>query len=113
MTPNVLKKFEGIKYHQFVLDDVASENILQYLEKVCAILDEDLQTASALVHCNFGVSRSGTAVSAYAMWRLNLKRDEAIELVKKSRRVVHPNDGFLEQLDRFYEECVQPKFAES
>ncbi len=50
-----------------------------------------------LVHCVMGRSRSATLFLAYLMICENMTVVDAIELVKKRRRII-PNWGFLKQL---------------
>jgi protein-tyrosine phosphatase len=45
-----------------------------------------------------GISRSPTLVIAYLMKTQNLSFSEAFDLVKKKRPIIHPNQGFKNQL---------------
>ena len=53
------------------------------------------------MHCAAGVSRSGTIVIAYIMWKKQMLFKDAIEFVRARRDVVCPNPGFLCQLYLF------------
>ncbi|KAL2856284.1 protein-tyrosine phosphatase-like protein [Aspergillus pseudodeflectus] len=57
-----------------------------------------------LVHCNQGVSRSGSVVVAYIMKYLSLPYAAALLTARQSRPVIAPNIGFEYQL-RMWERC--------
>lgn len=50
-----------------------------------------------LVHCFMGVSRSATCAIAFLMIKRGMTLTEAMALVR-SRRDIHPNEGFIRQL---------------
>ncbi|CAF1177591.1 unnamed protein product [Adineta ricciae] len=64
-----------------------------------------VQGQQILIHCHAGVSRSATIAAMYLMRKYSLTRDEALERLRSKRRFwsVLPNDGFLRQLDLFYQ----------
>ena len=49
-----------------------------------------------VVHCAAGISRSGTIVIAYMMWKNKWRRDQALEFVISKRPLTQPNKGFLQ-----------------
>lgn len=51
-----------------------------------------------LVHCNAGVSRSGSVVIAYLMAVLRISFNQALAAVQDKRACVDPNPGFAEFL---------------
>lgn len=53
-----------------------------------------------LVHCNAGVSRSGSIVVAYIMACLRVPFRQALAIVQEKRACVDPNPGFAEYLDK-------------
>lgn len=64
---------------------------------------------SVLVHCMAGISRSATIVIGYLMTIYpTMNFETAFNHVRKKRRVVRPNDGFLEQL-REYDKQMEEK----
>ena len=61
-----------------------------------------------LVHCVMGRSRSATLFLAYLMIYENMTVVDAIEHVKKRRRII-PNFGFLKQLRELDEQLVEKR----
>ena len=74
-----------------------------------AVASAEAPAARVLVHCLAGVSRSATAVLAYLLFSKRASSvHEALDLVRKVRPVVYPNDGFMRQLLRFNGEPEPP-----
>ncbi|KAL3464018.1 protein-tyrosine phosphatase-like protein [Aspergillus heterothallicus] len=65
-----------------------------------------------LVHCNQGISRSGSVVVAYIMRYLSLPYAAALATARKSRGLITPNVGFEYQL-RMWEGCGFDVFLEA
>ena len=92
---------EGVKYWQHdVQDDEEQRDVLSAAfdasaEFIAAALAGGVR---ALVHCAAGISRSSTIVLAYLVARRGYTLREAFEHVHARRRVVWPNDGFMEAL---------------
>lgn len=57
-------------------------------------------TGKILVHCVMGISRSASAVIAYLIVAKKIRASQALKYVYQ-KRIVQPNDGFMEQLARF------------
>ncbi|EJD55453.1 dual specificity protein phosphatase 12 [Auricularia subglabra TFB-10046 SS5] len=55
-----------------------------------------------LVHCQAGISRSATIVAAYLMYTQRLTPGAALAIIRARRSCIHPNVGFLQQLEIFY-----------
>ena len=53
------------------------------------------------VHCQFGHGRAPSLVAAYLILEGMTPKD-AITLIKKKRKVVHPNDRQKRALEKFY-----------
>ena len=53
------------------------------------------------VHCAAGMSRSPTVVIAYIMWKNKIFLNDAIKIVKNKRRLISPNENFMNQLKIF------------
>jgi hypothetical protein len=54
-----------------------------------------------LFHCYAGVSRSATFAIAFLMATHKLSIEDAYDLVKSKRSIIHPNYGFIEALNEF------------
>lgn len=89
------------KYIQ--LSDTPKENILAHFNESCAFIESGVQNGVVLVHCYFGVSRSAALVLAYIMKKYKLSYAEAFDKVKKKRKFICPNPGFISQLKLYKE----------
>ena len=58
-------------------------------------------TGNVLVHCNLGKSRSSTVVAAYIMFKFQKPAVKALKYIKKRRRIIKPNPGFIIQLIKY------------
>ncbi len=94
---------EGVEYLSLDIDDSPSEDIKAHFDAVIAFIEKNKET-NVLVHCVSGISRSGACVIAYVMKARRLSFDQALELVRSRRGVVHPNSGFQTQLRLYQEE---------
>jgi protein-tyrosine phosphatase len=54
-----------------------------------------------MVHCLAGVSRSVSLSIAFLIKHKGMAYKEAYALIKGRRKIIHPNDGFIEQLKKF------------
>jgi len=96
----------------FNVDDSEDQDISQYfLETVQFIERHRAEKNTILVHCAGGISRSTTLVAAYLMWEHGWTRKQAIEYVTTRRKIIDPNDGFMDQLLMY--EGVLTKLKES
>ena len=97
-------RLENINYLVLNLDDVQGENILDAVRTVhlflstCRLLPGS--EPRMLIHCHAGVSRSAAVVIGHLMLRDCLSYEEAYQRVKEARSVVHPNAGFVRQLQQ-------------
>ena len=102
---------DTIRYHKIInADDVPSFKLNEHFKECFQFIHEHRNKGrGVLVHCMAGVSRSATIVIGYLMTvypAMNL--ESAFNHVRKKRRIIRPNDGFLEQL-RKYDEEIQEK----
>jgi Leucine-rich repeat (LRR) protein len=65
--------------------------------------------AKCLVHCARGQSRSPTIVAAYLMKKYKLGVEAALARLRQVRPQVHPNRGFLSQLQIYERSLVQQR----
>ncbi|KAM3967827.1 uncharacterized protein ACR2FA_011367 [Aphomia sociella] len=93
----------GLRYKGFQLMDLPTTDISLYFHIAANFIDECISHGGRiLVHCYMGVSRSATCAIAFLMIKRGMTFTEAMSLVR-SRRDIHPNEGFvrqLQQLDR-------------
>ncbi|KAG6878804.1 hypothetical protein C0992_007648 [Termitomyces sp. T32_za158] len=76
----------GPNHLTIAVNDSEYDNILIHLLEACNFIETALKNrGKVLVHCVMGVSRSATVVAAYR------------------RPVIHPNYGFIKQLEAFAE----------
>ncbi|KZP09985.1 phosphatases II [Athelia psychrophila] len=85
--------------------DSEYENLLIHLPNACRFIQDALDSGGrVLVHCVMGVSRSCTVTAAYLMWTKHWTTVQALEFIQARRRCVHPNYGFIRQLQT-YQAC--------
>lgn len=101
MTDASFPHFDGINYFRYPIQDSIHENLSAILDEVCSVIGEGMETGSVLVHCNFGVSRSGSVVVAYKGRSEHLSLTKALAQVQQDRSCVCPNDAFMQQLEEF------------
>ncbi|KAJ1932825.1 tyrosine protein phosphatase yvh1, partial [Linderina macrospora] len=91
-------------YKSISIEDMEQENIIQYFPECNEYIREAISSGGQiLVHCLAGQSRSATVSLAYMMQRDGIGRDEALAAMKARRPQVHPNPGFMDQLDLYYD----------
>lgn len=88
-----------IVYYGVVAEDTTTFDLSQYFESASAFIEKTLcePQNKLLVHCVMGRSRSATLFLAYLMICRNMTVVDAVETVKRRRRII-PNWGFLKQL---------------
>ncbi|XP_015681491.1 protein phosphatase Slingshot homolog 3 isoform X2 [Protobothrops mucrosquamatus] len=82
-------------------DEEASQLLPYWKETHSFISDVRTQGSRVLVHCKMGVSRSGSTVIAYAMKEYGWSLERALGHVRERRPIVHPNPGFMRQLELY------------
>jgi len=101
-------------YHNVAMDDDERQDALQYFKECFEFIDSAIaKGGKVFVHCAAGVSRSGTVVVAYVMWKQGVSMDDAMRHVQDCRQIVCPNPGFLAQLflfDNEYQKDVNADF---
>mmetsp|Transcript_46772 Transcript_46772/g.149269 ORF Transcript_46772/g.149269 Transcript_46772/m.149269 type:complete len:216 (-) Transcript_46772:332-979(-) len=100
------------------LEDDSEADIFQHFRKVSGFLGSASQGGGcALVHCEQGVSRSATLVTAFWMQERRWTAAEALRALKAARPIACPNDGFLGALVKWEatlfegEACVRSTLA--
>lgn len=97
---------EDFNYYQLDCIDTDRDYIKQYFEKTNQIIDDILSDPNkkVLIHCVCGVSRSATIAIAYLIKKHGLDPKTIIKQIKKHRKIINPNPGFIEQLEEYYKE---------
>lgn len=88
---NIIHKYINIK-------DSSSSNLSIYFDECYNFIDN--AKGNVLVHCTYGVSRSGSIVIMYLMKKHNMSLQNALKFVRKNRYIVKPNSGFYKQLEQ-------------
>jgi len=90
---------EHIKKMYVRLIDTESSDIAAHFDEAGRFIDEETKSGGrVLVHCAAGISRSCTLILAYLMKYRQYDLRKSFNLVKTSRRVVRPNNGFFSKL---------------
>ncbi|KAL4079485.1 hypothetical protein J3A83DRAFT_4085933 [Scleroderma citrinum] len=90
--------------YQINIDDSADEDVLVHFLPSISFIQRELDRGrGVLVHCQAGISRSATIVTAYLMYSRKIDTTTALDMIKKVRPNVEPNEGFLHQLEIFYQ----------
>ncbi|KAG6888515.1 hypothetical protein C0995_007758 [Termitomyces sp. Mi166 len=94
----------GPNHLTIAVNDSEYDNILIHLPEACNFIETALKNnGKVLVHCAMGISRSATVVAAYLMKTRRMSRSAAIKFIKQRRPKIHPNYGFIKQLEAFAE----------
>ena len=97
--PNFEKQ---LQYLVITLADSCLETIIPKVKETKDFIDASLGAGGkVLVHCNDGMSRSGSLVIAYIMQTYGMDFKAALNYVQQRRFCVQPNDGFEQQLREY------------
>ena len=90
---------DSFRYLCFAFTDVENDSFLKIIAEALAFMHAEIAAGrKVFVHCDNGVSRSGSVVTAYIMATHNIPFEEALQYVKARRPCVGPNNAFKEQL---------------
>ena len=91
-----------ITYCHLKINDLPNFKILPHLNKAVSFIEEaHNKGANILIHCQMGISRSTSCLIAYFVKSLGYKVMSALKFIKRKRKQVMPNYGFLEQLVQY------------
>ncbi|XP_015903604.1 dual specificity protein phosphatase 14 [Parasteatoda tepidariorum] len=102
-----------LRYWAIAVEDNERANISCYFDEVADLIhQEQLIGGKVLVYCMAGISRSASLCLAYLMKYENLNLRSAFRLLRSRRPMVHPNNGFFQQLidyerDLYHQTSVQ------
>jgi protein-tyrosine phosphatase len=100
---------QSVQYKRIPIDDAPREQIEKYFDEAHEFI-HSLYTSgngAVLVHCNAGISRSGSIVLSYLVGYHNMNLMEALNHTKQRRSVVSPNLGFIQKLQLYEKEKKQ------
>jgi protein-tyrosine phosphatase len=97
-------EFDGIRRLIVPFGDLETENILDSILEQCLTYIDSCITRgeSVMVHCQAGVSRSGSIVVAYVMRSNDWHFDQALRYCTVKRPCIWPNPGFEKQLRHWH-----------
>ncbi|KAE8390636.1 tyrosine protein phosphatase yvh1 [Aspergillus alliaceus] len=98
--------FAGFQHHRIEVDDVDDENLLEHFPSAIKFIQSGLDAGGGvLVHCAMGKSRSATICVAYMLHQQPrvLTPQSALDIIRQSRPLCEPNDGFMNQLSIYHQ----------
>ncbi len=78
------------------IDDNINCDIIKHFEECYNFIENS--NGNTLVMCQAGISRSSTITISYIMKKFNLSFLDSFQIVKKARKMINPNIGFVKQL---------------
>ena len=98
-----------IPYFLYIpVNDHEACDIGKFFHQAANFINDCLQRTNLMVHCLAGVSRSVSLVLSYLMKHKGHSFQSAFDMVKSRRRIIHPNEGFIQQLKKFEREVSSP-----
>ena len=92
----------NIQTIQMNIEDDEYENIHALLPVMVHFIEEKItEGRNVMVHCEHGVSRSATIVAAFLIKNLEMSAVDALKMTRQKRKLICPNEGFLESLVAF------------
>lgn len=83
------------------LRDDPSDDIIEKILKVINFVGDNSKNKKILFHCVEGVSRGPALAAGYLMWKNNMTKSEAINLISSKRKCIDINLGFSIQLNKW------------
>lgn len=99
---------EGIIHEVIPALDMVSYDLSRHFSRCLEFIEKTRKETNVLVHCLAGISRSATIVIAYLMKLNKIGFDQSFNFVKKRRKIIFPNPGFVRQL-RVYSSQMKVK----
>lgn len=99
---------DNFEYLRIAINDDELTDIKQHFDKAFEFIDKCISNGGkVLIHCAAGISRSSTITCSYLMKKNKMKFKEALELVRKGRKISTPNSGFEKQLLLWENDCTK------
>jgi len=98
---NIFPQNSHIKYLCIYLRDSINSDIIYNIFEVIKFIEEDNTQNKILFHCIEGISRGPALLAGYLMWKNNVSKESAINLIKQKRNCVDINLGFIIQLNNW------------
>lgn len=92
-------------FNYLILNALDTENtdLSEYFEICNNYIDEALENNNKLlIHCMAGRSRSVTILCAYIIKKFGMNVENSLKSIKNKRNIIEPNQGFLKQLQEYY-----------
>jgi len=86
---------------QINANDHESYDISVHFDEAADFIESTLRKTNIMVHCLAGVSRSVSLVLGWFIKYRGMGYNQAYQLVKSRRRIIHPNEGFVQHLKRY------------
>ena len=95
--------YDNIEFYNFELEDnlLFSKEIIEYGKTIYDIIENNTDKR-ILIHCNEGRSRSVSVIIYYICRKYHLTYEEALNIVKKKKPDIGPNDGFSNALRKLF-----------
>lgn len=104
----------SIHYHRLPMADSLDQSLIDYIPSALAFIAQGvLEGHATLVHCNAGVSRSGSIAVAWLMSTRQMTLTSALAAAKEKRQIITPNSNFICQLREKETEIMEYGVSES
>ncbi len=97
--------YKDINYFNFKMLDSPQQPLLYIINCVNCIIEKNKNYGNILIHCHVGKSRSASCVIGYLLYINNYKYNvnSTLKYIQSKRPIVNPNDGFIKQLNIYYD----------
>jgi protein-tyrosine phosphatase len=93
---------KDIKELHLKIHDYEGFELFDYFERANDFMNKcKMEGGAVLVHCKYGVSRSVAFVIAYLIKYMKFTADSALKFLMTKRNQIKPNEGFMEQLNKY------------
>eukprot|EP00761_Pharyngomonas_kirbyi_P001845 gb/GECH01001849.1/.p1 GENE.gb/GECH01001849.1/~~gb/GECH01001849.1/.p1 ORF type:complete len:711 (+),score=175.60 gb/GECH01001849.1/:1-2133(+) len=100
---------KSFEYKIIPVEDARNAKVYDYFDECFDFINQGRKNGGVVVHCQAGVSRSATIVTAYLMKEKRLGLRKAFNLLRAARPKVYPNEGFRQQLRTLDQELEEER----